>query len=1430
MPINKTTKPNSPDKVELVPTAFLTASGGKSSTPAPAYNQTDESLPAYIDPSKPAEEVDPGYVPEISTNIFSVLTYEWMTSIFIKGWKRPLEQTDMWKLPPNYGTKFLSDRLSAKWEENVKNRPPPPPQQPEETAPIDDNNGNNKRTQKAPKSTEGLLLRKTLLDVYFGQVAPLGFIKFMADLCSTFSPLLVKYIIQFVIERDFGKDRPLSTGFGLIVGLFLLQIMGSILLNSFFQNATKAGLSMRTSLSAMIYRKTLKLSSAARQEFDSGRLITLVATDSNRIETFMTFIHIIWTAPIQVFIIVAFLYAQIGWASLIGVSLLFILTPVQGLLFKKLMLIRKTVAPLTDQRVKLTTEVLNGIRVIKFFAWEVPFLSKIEDIRRKEVAQVLKRSILTAFVMTIAFGVPVISAAIAFVIYGLTKPLDPAAIFSALTWFGQLKMPLMFLPQVISGWADFKIALSRIEALLLAPELDTQPAIDHNLPYAVKITDATFEWEALPKKPTDSKVDKDGKPIGPPGAGSKPNDMKEKQISDTTLPTDDVEPIPAPKSTLRNINLTIERGSLVAVVGTVGSGKSSLLHAIIGEMKRTTGTVTFSGTMGYAPQSAWIQNANLRDNVLFGRPYDCEQYLKALRDCALEQDLKVLPDGDLTSIGERGINLSGGQKQRVNLARCVYFEADIVLLDDPLSAVDAHVGKYLFDNCIMGALKEKTRILVTHQLHFLHRVDYVVVMRDGEIVEQGPYQTLLDSHGEFARLISNYGAEDTETKPKDVDDPTNTKTHEKKADEKKHLENFGDQIASKKPSKNIMTVEERATGKVNASVWWSYLLSAGGYIFITGLLLVLSIVQATRLGNDLWLVWWSDNKFDHLTSFQYVIVYCAWGFAQALATFMFGVFFAYAGTRAARVLHAMAAARVLRAPVAFFDTTPLGRIINRFSKDQDGIDNTLVDAFRMFVHTLSTVISTFILVIYATPIFAAPLIPILVMYYFIQLIYRASSRELKRLDSVSRSPLYANFGETLTGLPTIRAYRESGSFILNNDKATDANNSPYYLLFTAQRWLGFRLETLGAFLVFFAATFGIVAGKGNLSPSLLGLSLSYALQVTNILNWCVRQFTDTEIAMNAVERVDHLAHKISIEAEPILAHSRPPPGWPKTGNITFTNVSMRYSKDLPLVLKNVTFQINNKQKIGIVGRTGSGKSSLMQVLFRMFEPSSGYLTIDGIDTQSIGLKDLRSGLAIIPQDPVLFSGSFRTNLDPFGEYTDNDLWDALSRSGLKSKVAESGGGLDSKVTDGGENLSVGQRQLLCLSRAMLKKPRILIMDEATANVDFETDALIQKAIRDDFRDATVLTIAHRLNTIIDYDRVLVMEEGRVVEFDKPGVLLGDEGSRFKGMVDETGVANAEMLKALAVEALAVSQNKAVGVGSSTVRNQEVVVLEEKNIN
>ncbi|KAJ3109242.1 hypothetical protein HDU96_007273 [Phlyctochytrium bullatum] len=826
----------------------------------------------------------------------------------------------------------------------------------------------------AAAAPEGPSLLRALKHMFFAEVAPIGLLKFFADLCSVFSPLFVKYIIEYV-QRGSSPDGsyPIGNGIGLIAGLFIVQIIGTLSLAQ-FQNATVAGMHVRTTLASVVYRKSMRMSAAARQEFGTGKIINVVATDCNRIEMFMTFIHILWTTPIVILLIISFLCSQLGWAPLVGISVLFISMPIQGKVMKTLMSVRKEMAPITDKRVKLTTEIIQGIRVIKFFAWESPFLARVQSLRNAEIALVFKRSLFQA--------IPVLAAVLALVVFRDTNPLDAAKVFSSLSWFTSQRIPLMFLPQLITGWAHFKVAVGRVQEVLVAPELEKQPEIDPALPYALGIHDAEFTWEApKPEEPPAGAKGGfgwfgfmgpggfpgggrgmgpgprgPGGPGGPGGSGGFLGLFGKKKAPGGPAKPGPKKPMAPVKPALKNINLTLNRGELVAVVCTVGCGKSSLLNAIVGEMKRTNGSVSFSGTMGYVPQTAWIQvifksfsiswlpeanrlvlnqNATLEQNITFGLHYDPVRYRKVIEACALESDLKVLPDGDQTSIGERGINLSGGQRQRVNLDRCVYSNTDLILLDDPLSAVDVTVGRFLFERCIQGALAGKTRLLVTHQLHFLPRVDRIVVMKDGEISEVGTYQELVEAGGQFAALMQSYGAQDEETASRP---------------EKKRP------VGPPSRGANIMQEEERATGGVSATIG------------------------------------------------RYIGVFCGWGIAQTLATYLFGLIFAFSGTRAARTLHDRAIERVLRAPARFFDTTPIGHIINRFSKDQDGIDNSLSDSYRTFANTLSGALATFVLICYATPLFVAPLVPVLAIYYFIQIVYRATSRELKRLDSVSRSP------------------------------------------------------------------------------------------------------------------------------------------------------------------------------------------------------------------------------------------------------------------------------------------------------------------------------------------------------------------------------------------------------------------------------------------
>ncbi|KAJ3320400.1 hypothetical protein HDV06_005323 [Boothiomyces sp. JEL0866] len=1283
-------------------------------------------------------------------NIFSRLTFTWMDVIFRLGYSRPLEETDMWKMDMSKGL-ATSDKLEEAWKNEV---------------------------DSGVKPSLFRILRVLLWKELFA----LGVMRLIADVSNTCSPLLLQGLVNFVslskLKHQQGQDLPpLINGFYYAGGMFLISIGSSLLSHQFFQLAYTQTLAIRASLYSVIFKKSTRISALARQNYNSGKVTNIISTDVGRIEGFFLMINSSWTAPIQIIFISAFLLTLLGPAALAGIGLLVVLGPLQKTLMQKLRAIRKTSAPITDSRVKLTQEILEGIRVIKYFTWELPFKKEVEKLRDQEIKLALKRSLIQAFVSTIAFAVPVFASSISFVIFSLYHELDAGRIFASLALFGQLRFPLMVLPMILASYADFQIAIERSEGLMQAEELGAKYE-NVESEFAVDVTDGEFVWDSEPPQKEAPKGKKsESKQKKPPAAVKATSEAE-------TLTPEEIKSVG-----IKNVNIKIPKGKLVAIVGTVGSGKSTLLNSLIGETRKVSGDVKFSGTIGYAPQQAWIQNASVKENILFGHLYDEERYINTIRVCALEKDLQMLSNGDATQIGERGINLSGGQKQRINIARLVYFDPDIVLLDDPLSAVDAHVGRYLFEECLQNALKKKTRILVTHQLHFLPQVDYILVMNDGQVAEQGTFEDLMNSKGAFSTLMSEYGGVN-EVKEDDEADG------EIKGMDASDAKRIGTMLQDKAggDQRELMQKEDRATGSVKANIWMTYMNSAGGWFFGVGLLTLIGMLQACNFGNSLWLVVWTNKEISSWEQKQYIAVYIAFGVANSLFTYSYSAWMAFAGVRAAKLLHKNALDRVMLAPISFFDSTPLGRIINRFSKDQDSIDNGLMDSFRIFMTTFSGAIITFVTIIYATPLFVLPLLPVLVVYYFVQKIYRATSRELKRLDSLTRSPLYAFLGETLNGLPTIRAFGVQDRFISVSEDYISRNISPSFLLFSASRWLGIRYESLGAVLVFFAAMLGIFSRTvDRFSGALLGLSLTYSLQVTQSINFCVNQFTQTEIAMNSVERVAYYGDKVEQEAPAVIESNRPEKEWPVEGTIQFENVDMKYAPELPLVLQDLNFSIKHQEKVGLVGRTGSGKSSILQVLFRMTEAAKGRVLIDGKVIQEVGLKDLRSVLGIIPQDPILFSGTFRRNMDPFSEHEDAEIWDALERANIKNKVVESGG-LDGTVLAGGDNLSVGQRQLLCLARAMLKKPKILILDEATANVDFESDSIIQSCIRKDFGYATILTIAHRLNTVIDYDRIMVLDAGRLVEFDTPSNLMKNPEGRFYSMVQETGEQNMELFK------------------------------------
>uniref|UniRef100_A0A8C7CDD3 Uncharacterized protein n=1 Tax=Oncorhynchus kisutch TaxID=8019 RepID=A0A8C7CDD3_ONCKI len=833
----------------------------------------------------------------------------------------------------------------------------------------------------------------------------------------------------------------------------------------------------------------------------------------------------------------------------------------------------------------------------------------------------------------------------------------------------------------------------------------------------------------------------------------------------------------------------IQPGKLVAVVGVVGSGKSSLISAMLGEMHSSKGFINVQGSVAFVPQQAWIQNATLRDNILFGYPLEDSRFQATLEACALGPDLELLPGGDQTEIGEKGINLSGGQKQRVSLARAAYSQADVYLLDDPLSAVDSHVGKHLFEEVVgpKGILKDKTRILVTHGVSFLPYVDEIIVLKEGCVSEVGSYQSLKDSKGAFSEFLDTYAKDEGKKHTGECVCITGFVFVLRKNSSLKKPKPPADDETKK--GQRLIEKETMETGQVKFSVYLQY-LRAMGWGYSTMFFLVYFIQNVAFIGQNLWLSDWTNDAEDYYNKTYpnwkrdtRIGVFGALGVVQGVFVFMGTLLLANGSINASRILHSRLLNNILRVPMMFFDTTPSGRVVNRFAKDIFTVDEAIPQSFRSWIMCFLGVLGTLFVICLATPIFTAIIIPLAVVYYFVQRFYVASSRQLRRLDSVSRSPIYSHFGETVSGLSVIRAYGHQDRFLKHNEKIIDENLKSVYLWIISNRWLAIRLEFLGNLVVFFSALLAVIA-RDSLDSGLVGLSISYALNVTQTLNWLVRMTSELETNIVAVERVSEYT-EIENEAD-WVSEIRPPEKWPEAGRLRFENFKVRYRPELDLVLHGITCDIDSTEKIGIVGRTGAGKSSLTNCLFRIIEAAEGRILIDGTDIATLGLHDLRTRLTIIPQDPVLFSGTLRMNLDPFETFSDEEIWRVLELSHLKEYVGGLQEGLTHEVSEGGENLSIGQRQLLCLARALLRKSRILILDEATAAVDLETDSLIQKTIRREFSHCTVLTIAHRLHSILDSSRVMVLDAGKIVEFDSPSTLFNKQG-HFYSMARDAGI-------------------------------------------
>ncbi|KAI8611102.1 P-loop containing nucleoside triphosphate hydrolase protein [Chytriomyces sp. MP71] len=1319
--------------------------------PAPTYRLLEDA-------DDEATEEDES--PEQYANIFSRLTFHWMDGLMKLGYSKDLEMEDLWALRIVDGAKYNSGVFSAAWNAQLRKGKP--------------------SLLKALAHSYGLA---------FGAAAVF---KALQDMLQFIQPTFLRYIMEFTnswAPENKGHEQPLSRGFSIAVMMLLCAIIQTFLLHQYFHTCIVIGMRVKAAVITAIYQKALRLSPAARQKSTVGEIVNLMSVDAGRIGDLTTYFHIIWSGPLQICLALYFLYYTLGVSIFAGVAIMLIMIPINGTLASYSRRLNKIQMGNKDKRTKLMDELLNGIKVIKLYAWEKPFLGRVNGVRELELATLKRIGYLSAGTSFTWVCTPLLVSFMSFALYCAIsdEPLTSTKVFVSMSLFNLLQFPLSMFPSVVTAIIDASVSFTRLFNFLMNEEIDAD-AVINELPHF---------------------------------GGVGPIERAAVQRASFRWVHDSPEPI------LKDVNLRVHDGELLAVVGVVGSGKSSLLSALLGEMykEKDGGSVHIRGTIAYVPQTSWIMNDTLRNNITFGNGYDLDWYNTVIAACGLMPDLEILPGGDATEIGERGINLSGGQKQRISLARAVYSKADIYLLDDTLSAVDAHVGRHIFDHVIgpNGLLAKKARVFVTHGIHVLPETDYIAVMMGGEVIESGPYKELMGSTGsklsalmrEYGKRKDQSGSSDMLTSPdalaatgpavvavaKSVVTAVTTQAGIECVPDSSGPN--GGKLVKGAPqaiSRTTLTVkEESAKGSVSGEVYLAYARSCGMTSIILFILNAL-FSQFLSIVQNLYLADWaaSNDRKQNLvlrgiepdSVIKRLSVYGGIGLIYAIS-FVFQTIFVwiYCGIRSARILHNSMLENVMHLPQSYFDTTPLGRILNRFSKDVYTVDEVLPRVFQGYTRTLFTVFSVLVINTIGNWVFVIFVIPLSLLYIYFQRYYLSTSRELKRLDSTSRSPVYAHFQETLAGVSTIRAYGQPARFIKTNEYRVDYNMRAYYPSVSSNRWLAVRLEFIGSLIVFGSALFavGSVALYGSVNASLVGLALTYALSVTQSLNWMVRQSCEIETNIVSVERMKEYID-LPQEAPYEIPARKPHPTWPEHGEIEFKGYQAKYRPDLDLVLKGLDFKIHPNEKIGIVGRTGAGKSSLTLALFRIIEAASGSISLDHVDISKIGLYDLRSKMTIIPQDAFVFHGTVRENLDPFNKESDDALWDALAAANLKEVIARMEGGLDAAIQQGGENLSSGQRQLLCLARAVLRKSKVLVLDEATAAIDYETDNIIQRTIRELARQSTIITIAHRINTIIDYDRILVLDQGVVSELDTPQNLLNDKKSKFYSLAREAGLA------------------------------------------